>query len=70
IRMERERAKTRFVSHIWGWTRMPRFYFDFRVGDRVYRDKFGEDYADATLALEGLRSVLVELVRFDGADSA
>lgn len=42
---------------------MPRYYFDLKVGDRTYQDRFGDEYPDSIAAREGLRETILELAR-------
>jgi hypothetical protein len=42
---------------------MPRYYFHFRVGSSLFKDEIGQVFADASLALQHAKQVVLELVR-------
>ena len=44
---------------------MPIYYFDCRVGDRIYRDKAGAEYDDRSAATQDIRETVLELVKGD-----
>ena len=44
---------------------MPVFFFDFRAGDRLYRDRLGVEFGTSGEAREGLQEALIEAARCD-----
>jgi hypothetical protein len=47
---------------------MPRYYFHFRAASSMTNDEVGEEFADASLALQHARRIALELVQ--GGESA
>jgi hypothetical protein len=42
---------------------MPRYYFDFQDGSSLFKDEFGEVFADASSALQHAKRIALELLR-------
>lgn len=48
---------------------MPRYFFDFKIGGRSYRDRCGAEFIDTSELADELRELVLELARTDGLKS-
>src|ERR1700755_3418170 len=52
------------------WSRMPRYFFNTRIGDELIDDPEGEELRNPDRAWEVARAMVLELIRSEAADGA
>jgi hypothetical protein len=50
------------------WSRMPRYFFNTRIGDELIDDPEGEELRNPDRAWEVARAMILELIKTEGAD--